>query len=178
MSTSRPFAELVSIGRIDRPQGRRGEVVVTCFSDRPDRFEQLRRAYVPEAAGGSREVRVTDAWPHKGRWVLKLEGFDSIDAAEALRGLELRIGEEELPPLPDGGYYHHELKGLKVVAADSGDPIGVVRDLIETGGAPVLSVSTPSGECLIPLAERFVREVDLAGGRLVALPPELEDAGS
>jgi 16S rRNA processing protein RimM len=174
--TSRSFDELVAIGRIDRPQGRRGEVVVTPFSDRPDRFPKLERAFVPGPGGTLRELAVTSRWPHKGRWVLKVEGVDSIDDADGLRGLELRIGEEELAPLPEGSYYDHQLRGLEVVDADSGERLGVVRGLIETGGVPVLAVDTAGGESLIPLAERFVRQVDLASGRMLVRPPELEDA--
>ena len=74
---------LVAIGRVVKPQGRRGEVVVEPFSDRPGRFPELRRAFVPAADGKGREVRVAGCWPHKGRYVLKLEGVDSIDDAEA-----------------------------------------------------------------------------------------------
>jgi 16S rRNA processing protein RimM len=173
---SRAFAELVAIGRIDRPQGRRGEVVVTPFSDRPDRFPKLERAYAPGPGGSSLQLEVASSWPHKKRWVLKLIGVDSIDDAEKLRGLELRIGEEELAPLPEGSYYDHQLKGLEVVDAGSGETIGVVRDLIETGAVPVLAVETSAGESLIPLAERFVRRVDLAAGRMLVRPPEFEDA--
>jgi len=173
---SRVFDEMVAIGRIDRPQGRRGEVVVTPFSDRPDRFPNLERAFVPGPGGVARELTVTSSWPHKDRWVLKLAGVDSIDDADGLRGLELRIGEEELAPLPEGTYYDHELRGLEVVDAMGGERLGVVRSLIETGGVPVLAVDTPGGESLIPLAERFVRQVDLAAGRMLVCPPEFEDA--
>ena len=46
--------------------------------------------------------------------VLKFEGVDSIDEAEKYRGIELRIGEDEVEALPAGSYYHYQLKGLKV----------------------------------------------------------------
>lgn len=170
------WTDMVAIGRIDRPQGRKGEVVVTPFSDRPDRFPSLERAFVPASDGEGRALEVTDRWPHKGRWVLKLRGVDSIDAAEALRGLELRVGEEELAPLPQGSYYHHQLRGLEVRDADGGQSLGVVRDVVETGGVPVLAVETGSGEMLIPLAQQYVREVDLAERCMRVRPPEYEDA--
>jgi 16S rRNA processing protein RimM len=173
--TGRPFAELVSIGRVVKPQGRKGEVLVEPLTDRPDRFPALRAAYVPAAHGGSRVVEVESVWPHKGRFVLKLAGVDTIDAAEGYRGLELRIGEEELAALPAGSYYHHQLKGLRVLDAD-GRSLGVAADLMETGGAaPVLVVRGPGGETLVPLAEGFVRDVDLAGGRIVVAVPEMVD---
>lgn len=172
----RVFAELVAIGRVVKPQGRKGEVLAEPLSDRPDRFPSLRRVYVPGPAGGSREVAVSACWPHKGRFVLKLDGVDSIDAAETLRGMELRIGEEELAPLPEGSYYHHQLVGLRVEDA-SGRALGSVADILETGAAPVLVVRGSGGELLVPLAESFVRSVDVAGGRMVVTPMETLDAG-
>ncbi len=172
----RPFAELVSIGRLLKPQGRKGELLTVPFSDRPDRFPLLRRAFLEAPDGGSREVTVTSCWPHKGRFVLKLEGVDSIDEAEALRGLEIRIGEEDLAPLPEGSFYHHQLRGLRLELA-SGEPVGVVADLIETGaGVPVLVVRGAQGETLIPLAERFVHAVELESGRMVVELPEPAEA--
>jgi 16S rRNA processing protein RimM len=173
--SARAFAELVAIGRVIKPQGRRGEVVVQPLSDRPERFPALRRAYVEGPGGSAREVDVASCWPHKGRFVLKLAGVDSIDQAEGYRGLELRIGEEELAALPAGSYYHHQLRGLSV-EDPAGKPLGTVADILETGAdAAVLSVRGPAGETLVPLAEAFVRSVDLPGGRMVVAVPELVD---
>ena len=172
----RSFDDLVAIGRVIKPQGRKGEVLVAPLSDRPDRFPALRRAYVPAPGGGSRAVAVQSCWPHKGRFVLKLAGVDSINDAEAYRGLELRIGEEELAALPAGSYYHHQLKGLRV-EDERGRSLGVAADLLETGAeSPVVVVRGPRGELLIPLAEDFVRAVDLGAGRMVVAVPEMVDA--
>jgi 16S rRNA processing protein RimM len=167
------FADLVQVGCVVRPQGRRGEVVVRSLSDRADRFTTLARAFLPDAKGGAREVRVERAWPHKGRFVVKLAGVDSIDAAEALRGLELRIAEQELASLPEGSFYHHQLAGLRVEDA-SGAPLGTVDEVVETGAeARVLVVRDGAGaETLVPFAESFVRCVDLVAGRLVINRPE------
>jgi 16S rRNA processing protein RimM len=166
------FVKLVLVGRVMKPQGRRGEVAVEPLSDRPDRFTTLRRAFVPGANGEAREVRVEVAWPHKGRYVLKLEGIDSIEAAEALRGLELRIPEEELAALPEGSYYHHQLVGLQVLST-SGEELGTVESVMETGaGAPVLVVRGAQGETLLPFASDWVRSVELAERRIVAERPE------
>ena len=174
--TETAFADMVTIGRIVRPQGRKGEVVVEPLSDRPDRFPSLRRAFVAGEDGAARPVQVRDAWPHKGRFVLKLDGVDSIDEAEGYRGLDLRIPEEDLSALPPGSYYHHQLRGLRVEDA-SGREIGRVAEVLETGGeAAVLVVRGPGGETLVPLADAFVRAVDLAGGRVVVQVPELVDA--
>ena len=165
---TRRFEDLIAIGRVVKPQGRHGEVAVEPLSDRPDRFPSLKSVWLPAPDGTARAVAVSRCWPHKGRFVLKLEGVDSIDEAERYRGLELRIGEEELAPLPEGSYYHHQLIGLGVVD-ENGRDLGTVREILETGGeAPVLVVRGGSGsELLVPLAETFIRRVDVAAGRLV-----------
>jgi 16S rRNA processing protein RimM len=170
------FDDLVAIGRIVRPQGRRGEVIADVLSDRPDRFPSLRRAFLGIPGGDCREVAVASTWPHKGRFVLKLEGVDSIDEAERLRGLELRIPEDELAPLPAGSFYHHQLVGLSV-AVEGGRALGVVQSILETGSeAKVLVVRGPEGESLIPFAEAFVRRVDLAGRRIEVVSHDWVDA--
>jgi 16S rRNA processing protein RimM len=174
--TQRRFSDLVAIGRVVKPQGRKGEVAVEAFSDRPDRFPSLRRAYVRGAEDAARPVEVAWCWPHKGRFVLKLAGVDSIDEAERLRGAEIGIGEEELPSLPAGSYYHHQLKGLPVEDA-TGQELGTVTDILETGaGAGVLVVRGPAGEVMVPLTDEFVRSVDLTEGRIVVVVPEFVDA--
>jgi len=166
------FSEMVAIGRVVKPQGRKGEVLVQPFSDRPDRFPSLRAVFVPGEQGGARPMSVVSCWPHKGRFVLKFEGVESIDDAEKLRGMDVRIAEDELPSLPAGSYYHHQLKGLSV-EDEMGSPVGTVQDILETGGeAPVLTVRGAGTETLIPLAEAFVREVDLARGRIVVMRPQ------
>jgi len=176
-SAHRVYDDMITIGVVVKPQGRKGEVLVAPLSDRPHRFESLRRVFVPvPGAVQARAVTVTNRWPHKGRIVLKLEGVDSIDEAEKYRGIELRIGEDEVEALPAGSYYHYQLKGLKV-EDPTGRPLGVAADVLVTGGeAPVLVVKGPGGEVLIPMAEAFIRQVDLDHGRIVAVNPEMVDA--
>jgi len=172
MTAVRCFADLVAVGRIIKPQGRRGEVAVAPLTDRPDRLPGLRQAFLPGADGQARSVSVAACRPHNGRFVLKLDGYDSIDAAEQLRGLELRIGEEELAPLPAGSYYHHQLLGLEVVDG-LGRHLGHAARILQTGAAAdVLVVDGGREEILLPLAERFVPRVDLAAGRIQVELPE------
>ena len=169
--------QLITIGTIVKPQGRKGEVLVQPLSDRPDRFPSLRQAFVADARGQVRPARVQSCWPHKGRFVVKLEGVESIDDAETLRGQELRISEDELAPLPAGSYYHHQLRDLLVRDPD-GRELGRVFGVMENGegvaGVPVLVVRGAEGERLIPLAADYVTRVDLERGLLVATVPEVD----
>ncbi len=166
------FRDLVLVGRVVKPQGRHGELAVAVYSDREDRFPNLRRVFLPAPEGEARELQVERAWAHKGRFVLKLLGVDSIEAAERLRGLELRIPEDELGRLPEGTYWHHQLRGLRVQDQD-GVALGVVQDVLETGAeARVLAIRGAGEELLLPFAADFVRAVDLERGLLVVRKPE------
>jgi 16S rRNA processing protein RimM len=173
--TAPSFSSLVVIGRVVKPQGRVGELLVESLSDRADRFPSLRRAFMESAADGVCEIHVTSCWPHKSRWVLKLEGVDSIDAAERLRGCRLAIPEDELAKLPSGTYYYHELTGLAVVT-ESGETVGRVTDIMDAGAAPILAIKTEKEEILIPFAETFVREVRIAQGQIIVAFQEIVDA--
>ena len=169
----KPWSEFVTIGRVVKPQGRKGEIAVYSLTDREDRFPSLRRAFVPASGGGVRELAVDGCFPHKGGFVLKLHDVDSIDAAEALRGADLRIAPDELETLPEGSYYHHDLVGLRAVD-ERGAEVGLVEDVWETGAeAPVLVIRGARGETLLPLAAPFLNRVDLAGRRLVVNLPEM-----
>jgi len=161
---------LVTIGRVVKPQGRRGEVLAEPLSDRPDRFATLKSVHVAAPDGSSQLLSVVSCWPHKGRFVLKLEGVDSIDDAQRLRGRDLGIDEADLAELPAGSYYHHELIGL-VAVDESGRELGKVEEILETGAAPVLTLRGAGGELLVPLASDFVVAVDRARGELVLRVP-------
>jgi len=166
------FRDLVLIGRVVKPQGRRGEVLVEPLSDRPGRFPGLVRAFVPGPGGGAREIRVQLGRPHKNRWILKLGGVSTIEDAERLRGVELRIPESDLEALPEGSYYHHHLAGLRVVDR-AGAALGVVEDVMDTGGeTKVLVARGAEGEILLPFASTFVKAVDLTSGTIVVERPE------
>lgn len=171
-----PFSQLVAVGRIVKPQGRKGEVLTECLSDSPSGFSTLERGFVLGEKGTAREITVTSCWPHKGRFVLKIEGVDSINDAEVYRGAEIRVLEETLPALPPGTYYHHELVGLRV-EDPAGRSLGTVAELMETGAeAKVLVVKSAAGEALYPMAASFVKSVDILSGRLVIEPQEMVDA--
>lgn len=168
------FSEAVTIGRLVKPQGRKGELLAVPLSDHPERFPSLTKVLVETAAGGVQEMKVTDCWPHKGRFVLKLEGIDSIEAALKLRGKSLGIAEDELQPLPAGSYYHHQLRGLRVQDG-AGRLLGTVERVLETGGVPVLEIAGAGRELLLPLAQPFIAAVDVPGGTLTVVPEAIED---
>ena len=166
--------------RVPPRPGGRGVAALWALHDDPPRTAGARGAgtpdlpALPDGSGGAREVGISSCWPHKGRFVLKLEGVDSIDQAEGCRGVEIRIAEDDLPRLEEGAYYHHQLLGL--LAEDrAGRGLGQVTGILETGGVPVLTVRGASGEWLIPFAAEFVHSVELPRKRIVVTPPRAEE---
>lgn len=164
---------LVAVGRLARTHGRHGELAVDPLTDFPDRFVELERVFVEGAEGAApMSLRIEALRFHKGRPLVKLEGVSSIEAAEALRGREIRIPERDLVPLPEGSFYHFQMCGLTVADRSRGE-IGVVEDVLETGGTDVLVVRGSDGaETLVPLCEEIVRKVDPVNGRIDIEAPE------
>lgn len=167
----------VTLARIDRSRGNRGEVAATCFTTGPERFAGLGVVLVgPDGPlEGGRRFAVENAWLHQDRLILKFEGVGSISAAEELRGLEVCVPFEERAPLDEGEYYFTDLVGCEVVDRASSRRIGVVRGLQEVGGAHnLLEVDTGAGEVLIPMVPQICRRIDTAAKRIeVDLPDGL-----
>ena len=166
--------DFLTIARILRPQGRRGEVAAEIFTDFPARFERLQDAFLEAPGQAPRPVTVEHAWPHKGRVILKLSGIDSIESASRLRGLHLFIPWEQRTPLPPHHYYLWELRGCRVIWERQGKEIGTVTDVELTGGAALLHVARREGigEVLIPLAQEICTRIDIASKTIVIDPPE------
>jgi 16S rRNA processing protein RimM len=163
--------ELVAVGRLAKTHGRHGEIAVDLLTDFPDRFSALERVFV-EGDAVEAPRRVESVRFHKGRPLLKLEGVSGIGDAEALRGREIRVPVDELVPLPGGTFYHFQIRGLSVADRSRGE-IGVVEDVLETGGTDVLVVRGRDGaETLVPLCEEIVTKIDPANGRIEIEAPE------
>ncbi len=159
----------MTVGTVVAPFGTRGEVQVELDTDFPERFRERRRYYLDGSRPGWAEVEGVRF--HKGRALVKFAGCDDRTAAEALRGARLQVPPQELPPLPEGSYYHFQLLGLEVVTA-TGLPLGRLEAIHRTGANDVFEVRLrDGGSLLVPALRSVVVEVDLEGGRLVVAPP-------
>ena len=113
------WLELVTVGRVARAQGRKGEVAVNPLTDFPDRFEKLNRVFTDNDDGSVTALLLQWVRLHGGRPVIKFEGITGIEEAERLSGRELRIPESELEPLPKGSHYHFRVLGCGVCRISS-----------------------------------------------------------
>jgi 16S rRNA processing protein RimM len=174
--------ERVTVARVLRPQGRRGEVAAEILTDFPERLTRLSAAYLWDGKGEPRHIAVRGCWLSQsrgGQAIFHFEGSDSISDAEKLVGLEVQIPFSERMPLPGGSYYVTDLIGCEVRDA-SGGTIGRVRDVQFTGegtpGTPLLAIDTPAGELLVPLAQEICARIDVKARSIeVNLPEGLLD---
>jgi len=167
--------ERVTLARILRPQGRRGEVAAEIFTSFPQRLTQLSSAYLWDGRTEPRRCAIRSCWLHKNQAVFHFEGSDSISDAEQLVGLQVQLPLEERAPLSRGQFYVTDLIGCEVWEQGA-ELLGRVRDVQLGTGTPVLAIDTPRGEILVPLAEEFCLRVDTAARRIeVRLPEGLRD---
>ena len=161
---------MVTVGRVVRPHGNRGHVVIAPETDFADeRFRVDEQVYV-QRGEEIVALTVTASRPQAGRWIVGFGGVGSIDDAETLRDAELRIATEALRPLDAGAFYVHDLVGCEV-RTTTGARVGTVARVDLGSGIPMLVVEG-RGEVLVPFASEICRRVDPAGRVIEIDPPE------
>ena len=163
----------MTLARILRPRGIKGEVSAQILTDFPERLLKLREVFLSTGQGQPRKARLRHAWLHGDRIILHFEGCDSMNDAEKFRNLEVQLPLSQRAPLAKGQYYVSDLAGCSVFErANPSTPLGIVRDVEFAGAAPLLAVDTPRGELLIPLAEDICTLIDPANRRIEVLLPD------
>ncbi|HEX5884584.1 MAG TPA: ribosome maturation factor RimM [Pyrinomonadaceae bacterium] len=164
-------SELVIIARAVKPRGLKGELVAELLTDFPDRFEDVEELVLVSPKGERRAGRIENYWFQNNRVVLKLAGYDDVEAAKELVGFEFAVPESERVPLPSDHYYDWELEGCSVKVGS--ESIGKIQSVIRTGGTEILAIADEHGkEFLIPLVDSIVVEIDTAAKTIVVDPPE------
>lgn len=167
------WMSMVTVGFIRRPHGNRGYVVVEPQTDfGKDRFRvggivHVRRGETIDA------LTIVAGRPQGELWVVGFDGVESIDSADTLRGLELKVPETELRVLGPGTFYVHDLVGCAVKTV-GGDEVGVVAKVDLATGIPVLVIDGAGdvGEVLVPFVDAICRRVTPAAREIEIDPPE------
>jgi 16S rRNA processing protein RimM len=167
--------QFVSVARIVKTRGIRGEVSAEILSDFPERFSILNQVFVSSGSQGSWEV-LEDHWFHGKRVILKFEGRNRPHEVEELVGCNVQIPLSERVDPPSDTFFDSDLMNCQVV--EEGNVLGVVNDIQKAGSEVAnLVVRTPDEkEFMIPLVREFVLEVDTDRGKIsVQLPPGLTE---
>ncbi len=178
----------LEIGTIVAPQGLEGELRVLSVSDFPERFQKRGIRGIQGAQGGEiQEITLLRGrqLPGKNVYVIKLEGVENREQAEALRGYKLWANKLEKPRLKADEYHVSELVNLEVYHHLTGEKIGVVVDIFWAGNdilavqleanlAPLKKKSSSSdseARALVPFVKEIVPLVDLKAARIEITPP-------
>lgn len=159
------------VGRVARPHGLRGQVIVNPETDfTEDRFRPGAELFVRRQEA-VQSLTVSAVRFHHGRPILTFDTVASIDEAEGLAGLELRVPTDALRPLPEGEFYRHDLVGCRVWTT-AGAELGPVEAVRGSREVSHLVVRAEKGEVLVPLAADICVEIDAESRRILIEPPE------
>ena len=150
--------EKIKIGRIVNAVALRGEVKVYNYSGYRERYEELDSILVED-----KEYEIEKVRYQQEMVILKLQGVNDRNAAEALKNRDVYITEEDLVELPEDTFYIRDLIGLKVV--DNSGVIGVMKDVLQPSAQDVYVIKTDGGqELMVPAVKEFVKEINLKEG--------------
>ena len=154
----------IAVGRINRPHGLKGEVVVQPLSEVETRFAAGSRLFLREDERDP--LTVAEARSHRGRLLVTFEGVRDRNSVEAMAGAFLFVPSSSAPPLAEGEYWTHELVGCDVLT-DEGRALGPIREIIHTPANDVWVTHGEEGETLIPALKDVVKDVDLPARRVI-----------
>jgi 16S rRNA processing protein RimM len=147
------------VGFLRRAHGLRGEIIMDLHTDFPERFQGGRKLFVGD---DRRPMTLASARPHAKGMLVKFKGIETSEEAGQLRNQWVYVKSSDLPSLPEGKIYQHELLGFQVVEED-GKPLGELVEIIETGANNVYVVRNESGkEILLPAISSVILGTDPA----------------
>lgn len=159
----------ITVGRFGKPFGYKGEIKLV--SEIPE-FRKFRTLRVQLPKLGYKKLEIEYFKPAGGHTlIIKFVGIDSEELAEQLKGLELLVDADELPPTEEGEFYFFELIDAEVFD-ESGSLIGKLEYIETTPAHEVFVIRTGEGkEIMIPVVKEFIKSIDKDSGRIVVKLP-------
>lgn len=155
--------------KIVNTHGIQGDLKVLADTDFADqRFDVGQEVAIMDGDQLVETTRITASRPHKGSYIIHLEGYESINQVEAFKNMHLAVHESQQEALEEDEYYYHQIIGSKVYTEDD-DLLGTVKDIMELGSNDVWVVqrATPGKkDALIPFIKDIVKQVDVENKRI------------
>ena len=166
--------QFLDSGKIVGTHGIRGEVRIDPWADSPAFLAAFDTLYLDER--GEKKIKVKSR-PHKNITLCKIEGVDTIEAAERLRGTVVYINRDDIR-LEEGVHFVQDLIGLEVRDFDTGALYGTLSDVLRTGANDVYEITQNGKKYLAPVIDEVVREIDTEGGvvRITPMKGIFDDA--
>ncbi|HWQ04233.1 MAG TPA: ribosome maturation factor RimM [Longilinea sp.] len=160
------------VGKLRRAHGLAGDILMEVITDFPERMRSGRELFIGEE---HMPVHLQKSHVHPPFLLLKFREFDTPDEVGKFRNSMVYVRADNLPPLPEGEYYQHQLVGLQVVTED-GQSLGILTEVLETGANDVYIVKTADGnEVLLPAIREVIQRVDLAEKTMIVRPQTWQD---
>ncbi len=160
---------MVTVGKLVKPFGVRGQARVLSLTDVPNRFENLKEVTLESPAGQTLVTTVTDVHSDGRSYLLRFGAFSTPEEVGTYCGAWLKIPRTEVPPAPDGHHYQFELIGLSV-QDESGHVLGTLEEVMTLPHQHVFVVRGPDKEYLLPALRKWIMSVDPAGGVMIVKP--------
>lgn len=161
----------LAVGKLRRPHGVQGEIMMDLLTDFPDRLQPGARLYVGR---DKKPLELLERREHQGGLLVRFADLADREQVGELRNQVVFINAEDSPQLPQGQFYHHQMVGLRVISQAEG-VLGELVEILETGANDVLIVRAESGkDILLPVTDEVIEAIDLQAGELrVKLLPGL-----
>ncbi len=159
--------QFIETGKITGTHGIHGEMRVQPWCDSPEDLLQYKTLYLDTA--GYERLEVVGMRVHKTMVILKAKGIDSIPGAEAFRERVVYLHRDDLN-LEEGQYLVADLIGCAVFDTQTGNPLGEITDVSQTGANDVWHIKKDGKEYLIPAIPLVVDKVDIDGERVTITP--------
>lgn len=155
----------LTVGKLRRPHGVKGEVVMEMVTDFPQQIKAGIHIYVGEK---KQEYKLISIRPNGALFLVSIEGFSDCDAVSIFRNQWVYVLASTIGPLPDGLFYHREVIGMQV-ADEQGNPIGIVKEILVTGANDVYVVEAHDGsEILLPAIKSVILSMNRDTRSIVA----------
>ena len=146
------------VGRLRRPHGVHGEMLMDVFTDFPERLAPGVRVFVGE---DHQPISIRSSRRQMEALLVTFQGFTTPEAVGQFRNLLMYVRTDEIPSLGEGEYYHHELIGMQVVD-EGGALLGFITEILESSAHDIFVVQTADKhEFLIPMTGTVVIKVDV-----------------
>ncbi|CCH48932.1 ribosome maturation factor RimM [Pseudodesulfovibrio piezophilus] len=170
--TTRRTDGFIQVGGVAKPHGIRGEFCIKSYADSPSLFGSVAALFLQDGNKPPKPFVLRSWREHKGLVLLKCQGVDDRDEAEALRGFAVLVHEDDLPAPEEGQHYLYEMLGCRVRLQDGAD-LGTLEQFFETAEQDTWVIITDDGkEILLPAVPEFVLDVDLDEEVILVDPPE------
>ena len=151
------------VGKLRRPHGLLGEILMDILTDFPERLQPGATIYI---GADYRSFTIRSLRPHRGGLLVAFDPYNDPESVGILRNQLVYVRADDRPPLPEGEYYHHQLLGLHVIS-DQGQSLGYLTKILETGANDVYVVRPECGpEILLPAIETVILDIDLERGEI------------